>query len=263
MSEPRPFRFLDLPKELRLMVYERLPVKTTYHTYDFNEPHYVVSNESTLNSFQLVWKTLSGLSILATCRQITTEATPIIEHKLRTIESEPIRMIATPDTFCSFILQHSIIDCISLSDLNCASNRDLRKVMRLEHNREEHDAHTTFRATHVPECHVDIAIKCVLDDLAKTAAQCLQRLQYHLLCIQTIIDDEVGIDIEYRRAMHIRIRLTSAWSDEDTLLDATSLADEYDPSWQPHKKHKSTIRSGSMIQTGEWEKDWAEGERYM
>jgi hypothetical protein len=90
MADACPFQFLDLPKELRLMVYERLPVKTTRHPFEFNEPGHNFNDDDFDPILDLVYKTLSGLPIIATCRQINFEATPILDRVLRMIKSAPI-----------------------------------------------------------------------------------------------------------------------------------------------------------------------------
>jgi hypothetical protein len=73
--EEQPFRFLDLPAELRLMVYESLPTKITHHDLRISrEAH------GEQGCLTLVWTTLSGLAVLRTCRQTNSEAKKIIRE---------------------------------------------------------------------------------------------------------------------------------------------------------------------------------------
>ncbi|KAF2654225.1 hypothetical protein K491DRAFT_693990 [Lophiostoma macrostomum CBS 122681] len=81
-STTNPFRFLDLPKELRLMVYEFMPVTTRHHALVLPDGKEVV----------LIVKSLS-VCLLSTCRLISEEAHPIVEDKLRLIKSTPPRII--------------------------------------------------------------------------------------------------------------------------------------------------------------------------
>jgi hypothetical protein len=85
MREDESFRFLDLPKELRLMVYERIPVRISERHYNhkvLNEPHPV--------SFIVP---CTSVGILATCRQIQAEASAIMSKKMTTILNTPLRVI--------------------------------------------------------------------------------------------------------------------------------------------------------------------------
>ena len=85
------------------MVYECLPVKTTHHAFEFDEP------DSTLYYLELVWKTLPGVTVLATCHKIHAEASTIIESKLRNIKREPIRLVANSDFLGNDRLQRAAI----------------------------------------------------------------------------------------------------------------------------------------------------------
>jgi hypothetical protein len=72
----RSFRFLDLPKEIRLMVYEELSAVTRRHD---------VPLQTGKHHMTLVNTTVAGVSILATCRQVNQEASYIIAPRLRDI----------------------------------------------------------------------------------------------------------------------------------------------------------------------------------
>ncbi|KAF2649193.1 hypothetical protein K491DRAFT_721877 [Lophiostoma macrostomum CBS 122681] len=73
-------RFLDLPTELRLMVYERLPVKAT---------HIYLARGNGPNGLHAVMKSIVGLSVLRACRSIHSEATAIMDGKKEWIISQP------------------------------------------------------------------------------------------------------------------------------------------------------------------------------
>ncbi|PVI03128.1 hypothetical protein DM02DRAFT_726758 [Periconia macrospinosa] len=84
---PQPFRFLDLPKELRLLIYEALPV-TTHHVPIPGTK--VQCKETAL--YSCVVKTIP-LSILGTCTIVKEEALPIVTEKLEQLCARPPQMI--------------------------------------------------------------------------------------------------------------------------------------------------------------------------
>ncbi|KAJ4299305.1 hypothetical protein N0V90_004549 [Kalmusia sp. IMI 367209] len=83
------FRFLDLPKELRLLVYEQLTLKISHGNI---ERDMVSAGAAQSFSFALVTYSIPGILILATCRFINSEAEAIIERKKKELLAEPPRI---------------------------------------------------------------------------------------------------------------------------------------------------------------------------
>ena len=77
--------FLELPTELRLMVYELIPIETKSHDFDFE----YYPGETC--KYSIITASMSA-GILAASRQIQAEATDIIVKKLSKIRSLPARM---------------------------------------------------------------------------------------------------------------------------------------------------------------------------
>jgi hypothetical protein len=82
----QPFRFLDLPTELRFIVYEQIDFTTKHHTLEStNAP----DNSSNIT---FVRKSLP-VQILATCQLINNEAKTFLRPKLAELQSQPMRFL--------------------------------------------------------------------------------------------------------------------------------------------------------------------------
>jgi hypothetical protein len=93
----RSFRFLDLPKEIRFMVYEALPVATRRHDAPLRDRKHHIT---------LVNTTVAGVSILATCRQLNQEASYILAPRMRRILQAPPKVVIQAEHLMGMIDLH-------------------------------------------------------------------------------------------------------------------------------------------------------------
>ena len=84
MAASQRFRFLDLPKELRLIIYEKvIVIQSTSHP--------VTIRDEGVTTITLYDRSLST-AVLATCRSIHDEASYILERQLKQILAQPPRL---------------------------------------------------------------------------------------------------------------------------------------------------------------------------
>ncbi|KAF2128439.1 hypothetical protein P153DRAFT_318255, partial [Dothidotthia symphoricarpi CBS 119687] len=91
----KPFRFLDLPPELRCMVYDCIHITTTKHVLTKTDaelpPNIWPKSEGRASlPITLIRKSIPA-AILATCRLINQEATPLLAPRLEELQREPLR----------------------------------------------------------------------------------------------------------------------------------------------------------------------------
>jgi hypothetical protein len=95
----QPFRFLDLPKELRLMVYEHIPTTTRHHV--LKDPTYVAGTSEII----FVAKSIET-SIMLTCGVVYDECKSVLGTRLEALKIEPLRFIIDETSLNPFASCH-------------------------------------------------------------------------------------------------------------------------------------------------------------
>jgi hypothetical protein len=98
-TEDKPFRFLDLPIELRCMVYEEIEMSTSH--YRLKDPTITDASEeqTTPASYMTLLVKSLPVSILATCQTINKEEAALLAPKLETLRNEPSHFIVDSTSF--------------------------------------------------------------------------------------------------------------------------------------------------------------------
>ncbi|KAF2824054.1 hypothetical protein CC86DRAFT_421839 [Ophiobolus disseminans] len=105
MSREPAFRFLDLPIELRLMVYETIPIVT--HHLTVPEPP-GGGEKYPYGRITLVTKSYST-TILATCQLIHEEAKVVFQPRLGRLRRDPVRFIIASNGARSFYIMKDVV----------------------------------------------------------------------------------------------------------------------------------------------------------
>jgi hypothetical protein len=106
------FRFLDLPAELRCIIYENIDFSSKKHVLTrsasgFDDKIWPPAPEGATEScITFITPTLS-VGILATCRLIHQEAKPIIAHTIEALKMLPLRYIVDWAAACALISTQS------------------------------------------------------------------------------------------------------------------------------------------------------------
>jgi hypothetical protein len=255
MANPQTFRFPDLPKEIRLMVYERLPCKVSH--YALTGPS-VPSNRTSIN---LVYVTLPGVAILATCRGIHNEAESILRPHLLAIQKQPVRLIM-PTSAPSSTLTFEFLDCLTSSGLGCNGAQDVRNLINVQPS-EQIPLKTDPSINNVM-LRVEIAFHDTFADseamLRHTHYQSQLLTTFHVHFLRRI---RYWANVA-RSALHVRVRFQaiSLLADDQIVsgiivgrsLDVFSSCESMVDALSPDKEG---------IRSVEWDSDWAEGERFL
>ncbi|KAI4686712.1 hypothetical protein J4E81_008372 [Alternaria sp. BMP 2799] len=90
MADIQGFRFLDLPKDIRLEIYDLFPAETRRYTVQ-------IPDTPTNTPFTLVLERIPCMELLTTCRQIFHEVSAVLGSRL---DGQPLRIFANARDLC-------------------------------------------------------------------------------------------------------------------------------------------------------------------
>jgi len=252
MSTAKPFPFLSLPTELRLIVYEALPIRTQhYHIrekYTRDRPKASCSNLGLI----LVLSDVAGISILATCKTIHAEASKTLGRKLDALRMEPLRIITNTE-FLNRRYLVAILEGVqgtsrfkgwhNVKDLYVKDKQLARFVQAAEHCKYN-------QKYGVPEIHIALRVP---SDASKLLGEFYGLRNKILRCIRF----NSFFPPRGNLAMDVRLRYALAETSEDEMPSEDHLG-RY---WECLRSSVSTPRSPySFLWRKEWQESWKEGE---
>ncbi|KAF2247114.1 hypothetical protein BU26DRAFT_520381 [Trematosphaeria pertusa] len=263
--EARPFRFLDLPTEVRLIVYEYLPIKTRHRQLG--------PKGEDFSFLKLITKSIPGISILATCGQIHAEALPILEPRISTLRKEPVRILSD---FCMPDESglKGILQCLTYDEASCSGNAEVFEALQRPGGdiRTHEELHEILQASIrdiAPGRHVQVSLAACLDlgYVTEREKPMLFAMWYSELWRWArnkteIWDEETGrchTNEKRHRKVSVSVRpcLTST-----ALQQALEMERRWDSGVGPPRVGRTiVVDEKEGIKPVEWEDDWEEGEK--
>jgi hypothetical protein len=273
---------MDLPKELRLMVYDFLPIKTTYHEIAANgdefvqtQEHYELFLENTNNitfsdgtklpqaSIVMLQRTFPSLSLLMVSKEIASEANVILQAKIQVIRELPIQLIANSLAMVTNEME-LVMRCFSHSI--CGAFRNHKIVLEKGHLNETHE--NTGTPLEQSRCTIYVAIRnSYMDRETASVKTCRARMvelmdeQCEIFYSNIELYWQGEVDERPTRCLHIRTRLALLSPNEVAALNGLHPFKSKFMLRDGDKGPELRIDSGEDIKTEEWELNWAEGER--
>ncbi|KAJ4303788.1 hypothetical protein N0V90_002689 [Kalmusia sp. IMI 367209] len=250
MDSAQPFRLMDLPLEIRLMVYERVPITTKI--YGVSKGSHNQFGTQSLQYIQsqgglVVFDKIIPTCILLVSRKVHDEAVAIMKGKLNEVYSQPLQLLLymgrrrATDGIDEAVIQAS--HCPAYSDQLCTSM--LRFARKIRDSRQL-NVHGSQR----------VAI-----DIGCTIATKIHRPDRERAC-EELCALLGGISVLVSRKLLFTVRLVRSWTQTFTVQEEQELerslfcaAESWPLSW-------SNMLKGHAIELDDWMEDWTEGSHF-
>ncbi|KAH7093508.1 hypothetical protein FB567DRAFT_175161 [Paraphoma chrysanthemicola] len=248
ISQPEqqaPFRFLDLPKEIRLMVYDRLPMRRRYHAFKSLSPIPELCHEQ---PFAFMSTAVTGLALLATCHQVHEEASTMLRMRIAHLVGQPLRLI----TSFKFLQSHILLGILQ-------SIAAVESPTHIEYIPAYLVTHINRLLRHQGHLKIVIAIR----DFALQPST-IGRISSLDMGVNVFCVGAISLISGMRSATTPRLKLCIR-----TILPAPDENKVFDPIEYPDPlvgefiTREDVVTVAKNIGGTEWEQDWAEGERYF
>ena len=132
-----PFRFLDLPAELRCRVYEYIEFSSTWHTLDraqalINTKDWPIPPRAQVYDSRVTLiqpYTPLAIDILVTCHLINKEARPILKRKVEHCRAQPVRYLVDYSAAWAIVKgSRALGSCLGVADRDPFIRRENRAV---------------------------------------------------------------------------------------------------------------------------------------
>jgi hypothetical protein len=136
----QPFRFLDLPAEIRCWVYENIEFPTTWHVLDrtqalINKRDWPVPPKAQVyDSRVTLIRPHTPLEILMTCHLVNEEARPILKRKMEHCRFQPVRYLIDYSAAWALVGASSTLrSCLGVADggISRCGNRVVRNFLQI------------------------------------------------------------------------------------------------------------------------------------
>ena len=260
MTNNEEFRFLDLPKDIRLEIYDLFPAET--RRYTVQKP-----DRPAITPFTLVLERIPCMALLTTCRQIFDEVSAMLGSRL---DGQPIRIFADGEDLGN-IVTGVLLRCTSLSPKYEDSNTRIKRYIP-SHHKDSNDQdvyHVPLQAIRrdtKPGSKLEVEISLELGEKMQVYPPHVHlrllrddiRIFYRWLTDLNRLDSSVF----FGGPVNITIRpkplseRTRKWLSEAHLFNHEDCPKEFGlgKTW--------TVHVGECMTEKEWQRNWKEGKHF-